>query len=373
MDQAGGLMAKVDLPYVQRFRDRHGKVRHYFRKPGCKRLALPGEPMSREFLAAYHTALAKQEKRPVGLEQTKAGTLGALLVELYTSTEWANLKENTQANYRNIYERFRQVYGHNPVTDLTRKDVQDMMAEKRATPGAAKNFLKRLRTLLDFSVDRGYRADNPARTVKAPTLASGGFRAWTDEDISRFEAFHAPGTRARLALALLLYTGQRRSDIVTMGRQHVSGGSIHVLQLKGKKGQPRTRLAIPLHPILKATLDAEPKANMTFLMTAYGKPMSAAGFTGWFVEQAIAAGLPPNSTPHGLRKAAARRLAEAGCSTHQIASITGHKSLEEVEHYTRSADQARLAQAAMRNLSRGRNGNGPVKPIVKPAAKSLKS
>lgn len=373
MDEAGGLMAKVDLPYVQRFKDRHGKVRHYFRKPGCKRVALPGEPMSERFLAAYHTALAKQEKRPVGAEQTKPGTVGALLVDLYVSTEWANLKDVTQGNYRNIYERFRSEYGHNQVAGLTRRAVQDMMADKRATPGAARNFLKRLRTLFDFAVDRGYRDDNPARTVKAPTLASGGFRAWTDEDIAKFEKHHPAGTRARLALALLLYTGQRRSDVVTMGRQHVSGGKIHVLQLKGKKGQPRVRLAIPLHPILKRALDAEPKSNMTFLVTAFGKPMSAAGFTGWFVEQAKAAGLPDNSTPHGLRKAAARRLAEAGCSTHQIASITGHQSLEEIEHYTKSVDQERLAVTAMKTLSRGRTGNGVVKPIVKPPAKALKS
>ncbi len=329
--------------------------------------------MSQRFLAAYHTALAKRDKRAVGIEQTKPGTLGALLVDLYTSTEWANLKEVTQGNYRNIYERFRAEYGHNQVAGLTRNAIQLMMADKRATPGAARNFLKRLRTLLDFAVDRGYRADNPARTVKAPTTASGGFRAWTDADIAKFEKHHLAGSRARLALALLLYTGQRRSDVVTMGRQHVVDGKIHVLQLKGQKGRPRTRLAIPLHPILKRTLDAEPKANMTFLMTAFGKPMSAAGFTGWFVEQAKAAGLPDNSSPHGLRKAAARRLAESGCSTHQIAAITGHKSLDEIEHYTRSADQERLAEAAMKTLTRGRTVNRSVKPIVKPSAKSLKS
>ena len=127
-------------------------------------------------------------------------------------------------------------------------------------------------------------------------------------------------------------------------------------ELTSDKGKPhpRVRLAIPLHPVLKAAIAAEPKTNMTFLVTAYGKPRSAAGFTAWFSERAAAAGLPAGSTPHGLRKAAARRLAEAGCSTHQIAAITGHQSLEEVEHYTKSADQARLAESAMATLTRDR-------------------
>jgi integrase len=362
VDEAGGLMAKVDLPYVQRFRDRYGKVRHYFRRAGSPRLALPGEPMSREFLAAYHTALAKQEKRPVGADQTKPGTLGALLVEFYTSTEWANLKPVTQANYRNIYERFRADYGHNMVAALTKKNVQAMMAEKVATPGAARNFLKRLRGLLDFAVDRDYRDDNPAKAVKAPRTASGGFRAWTDEDIQRFTEHHPAGSRARLALLLLLYTGQRRSDVVTMGRQHVANGKIHVLQLKGKKDAARVRLAIPIHPELKAALDILPKDNLAFLVTVFGKPMTAAGFTQWFGEMAQAAGLPARSSPHGLRKASARRLAEAGCTAHQIAAITGHRSLDEVEHYTRSADQSRLAESAMKALERDKRGTGRVKP-----------
>lgn len=362
MDQAGELMAKVDLPYVQRFEDRHGKIRHYFRKPGCQRITLPGEPFSEAFMRAYHGAVGKPFKRVVAASHTKPGTLGALLVEYYNSAEFRGLKDNTQANYKNILERLREDYGHNQVAALTRKMVNNLLDEKAETPGAARNFLKRLRRLLDFAVERDWREDNPAARIKAPRTPAGGFRAWTDADIQKFEQHHPAGSRARLALLLLLYTGQRRSDVVTMGRQHISSGKIHVVQVKGRGDRAKTRLAIPLHPALKVALDKLPKDNMTFLMTAYGKPMSAAGFTGWFVEQAKAAGLPDRSGPHGLRKAAARRLAEAGCSASEIAAVTGHKTLSEVAHYTQSADQARLAESAIAALPRHKRGTRNVKP-----------
>jgi integrase len=142
-------------------------------------------------------------------------------------------------------------------------------------------------------------------------------------------------------LALLLYTGQRRGDVVLMGRQHVTGDSIRVVQ--GKTG---ARLLIPTHAKLREAIDATPKDNLTFLMTEYGKPFSAPGFGNAFREWCDAAGLYGLSA-HGLRKAAARRLAEAGCTASQIAAVTGHKTLSEVARYTAAADQVRLARDAL--------------------------
>ena len=85
---------------------------------------------------------------------------------------------------------------------------------------------------------------------------------------------------------------------------------------------------------------------MTFLVTEFGKPFTSAGFGNWFRDRCNEAGLPQCST-HGLRKLAATRLANAGCSTDQIKAITGHKSLSEVARYTKAADQARLARQAI--------------------------
>jgi len=109
---------------------------------------------------------------------------------------------------------------------------------------------------------------------------------------------------------------------------------------------------------LQAALAAMPSNHLTFLTTAFGKPFVAAGFTNWFREACNAAGLPKGTSAHGLRKAAARRLAEAGCSANVIASITGHKSLTEIERYTKAADQARMARDGMAILIKQRTISG---------------
>jgi integrase len=170
---------------------------------------------------------------------------------------------------------------------------------------------------------------------------SDGFHSWTDVEIAQFEAKHPVGSRARLAHALLLYTGQRRSDVVRMGRQHIRDGLLTVRQQK-----TGAELTIPVNAVLQAILAETPQDNLTFLITQFGKPFAAAGFGNWFREQCDSAGLP-HCSAHGLRKAAARRLAEAGCTEHEIAAITGHASLREVARYTKAADQKRLAVRAM--------------------------
>jgi integrase len=219
---------------------------------------------------------------------------------------------------------------------------------KRAhTPAAAKNYVRMVRLLMRFAIERGWREDDPTAAVKTTRKKSDGFRSWTDADIAKFEERWPEGTRAHLALSLLLFTGQRRSDVVRMGRQHISGKLIHIQQKKTKE-----RLTIPLHRKLSAALErVDIAGQLTFLMTQQGKPFTPAGFTNWFVDCAKTAGLPQGSTPHGLRKAAARRLAEAGCTPHQIMSITGHKSLKEVNHYTLAVNQVALAEEAINAIS----------------------
>jgi integrase/recombinase XerD len=134
-------------------------------------------------------------------------------------------------------------------------------------------------------------------------------------------------------------------------RQHVHDGVLTVDQGK-TEGQEASHLEIPLHPKLREIIDATPSGHLNFLVTSFGKPYGAAGFSNWFRELCDSAGCPDVSA-HGLRKATARRLAEIGCSTHEIAAITGHASLSEVQRYTRAADRKRLAQAAMKKLLEG--------------------
>jgi integrase len=117
-------------------------------------------------------------------------------------------------------------------------------------------------------------------------------------------------------------------------------------------------LAIPLHPDLAAIIAATPSGHLTFLTTTFGKSFTAAGFGNWFRDQCNEACLPRHCAAHGLRKAACRRLAEAGCSANIIASISGHTTLTEVARYTKAADQERMARDGMAAITRTTKGNG---------------
>ena len=196
--------------------------------------------------------------------------------------------------------------------------MQNIIGAKADTPEAANNLLKVLRVVLNHAVEIGMIASNPALGVKRYRSRSEGHHAWTEAEIAQFQERYSVETRAGLALALLLYTGQRRSDAVRIGQQHVKGGRILVRQQKTGRA-----LAIPMHPELARALAAAPKTNMTFLTTEHGASFSAAGFGNWFRRVCDAAGLSGCSA-HGLRHAAGRRLAEAGCTEHEIAATLGN-------------------------------------------------
>ncbi len=335
--------------------------RYYFRRAGFKRVPLPDMFGSPEFMAAYAAALAGQTPIAVGARCVKPGTIAALVVAYLTSPKFLAKSPATQATYRNIVERFRTEHGDKPVADLERKHLTAMLAKKIKTPAAANHWLRLIKTMMALAVDEGMRPDNPAAGLQPLRHRTPGFRTWTEEQIAQFENRHRVGTKARLAFALLLYTAQRRSDVVRMGRQHVRGGAVHIRQQKTGKAMP-----IPLHPALAAVIEATATTQLTFLVTEYGKPFSPAGFGNWFRQRCDEARLPKECTAHGLRKAACRRLAEAGCSASQIAAISGHVTLREVERYVKMADQERLARAAIgavavafpENESGAKTGNG---------------
>jgi integrase len=215
--------------------------------------------------------------------------------------------------------------------------------------------------MMKHAVDIGWRADDPTQGVKGVRPKSKlGFHRWTEAEIAQFEARHAIGSKARLALALGLYTGQARQDVVAMGPQHIENEVLY--WTRGKtEGSTAMELAIPLHPDLRAIIDATPSGHLSLLITELGAPFTAAGFGNWFREQCDMANLRHCSF-HGLRKAASVRLAEAGCTPHEIAAITGHASLKEIVRYTQTADRKRLAVAAMEKVKARTS-------TVKPAAK----
>jgi integrase len=342
-------MRKPLLAFVHAYRDRHGHKRHYFRRRGFKKIPLPGALGSEEFMVAYTAALANADRVLIGASRSKLGSLDAAIKGYLSSGAFNNLAPVSQHARRLILEKLAREHGGLPIAGIARRHVLKLLDAKAGKPGAAINLLSALRVILRYSVDVGLRADDPTIGLRGPKLREGGFYPWTEDDIARFEQHHAIGTKARLALALLLYSAQRTRDVVSFGRQHVRDGHIHLRQAKTGKA-----LAIPIHHELQAVFDATPVGNLTFLVSEGDRPFTPGAFYQWFKQRCREAGITAAASGHGLRKAACRRLAEAGCSAAVIAAISGHKSLREVQRYIESADQMRLARQGIEAVTRTR-------------------
>lgn len=334
---------------VTEFKDRHGRFHLRFRQKGKPTYYFKHKFPSREFwleLDACHsgTALPKPQ---IGASRTKPGSFSALIVTYYGSPEFTGLAPSSQATYRGILDRFRADYGDLPVASITRQNIKDIIGGMADRPAAANNLLDRLKLLMRFALDGDWRKDDPTLRVRGFKLDSEGFHTWTEEEIAKFEACHPSGSGPRLAFALMLYTGSRRSDVVKFGWQHVEGDIERIRVRQQKTG---TLLSIPVHPLLRAELEQVPRDRLTLIVTRFGLARSVKAFGNWMKDQCRAAGCDDCSS-HGLRKAAARRMAEAGCTNQQIKAITGHKTDKEVSVYTAAADQIRLSDQAMAALT----------------------
>jgi integrase len=325
------------LKHIARFRDRHGTLRHYLRVPGRPAIPLPGEPGSPAFLAAYQAGI----EGPAPAPRIAPGTLHELAASYYASAGFRDLRASSQANYRRIIERLRVAHGGKPVALLDAVGVRRIVAERQAHPAAANRLLGVLRLLCAHGVDVGLLTSNPAIGITRRRYQVQGYRQWTDAEIAAYEAHWPTGSKPRLALALLLYTGQRRSDVVRMGWRNVREGKLHLQQVK-----TRVRLELPIAAELAAELQHVPPGQATFLARADGTPHSAGGFYNLFVGWCSEAGLEPGLAPHGLRKASARRLAERGATVSELMAVHGWKSMHEAALYTAAADQAILAERA---------------------------
>ena len=315
-------VATIRLPYVNTYADRHGRVRHYFRKRGHKPVPLPGIPGSAEFMTAYQDALGEPAPK---VARQGPGSVGALIFDYLRSPSFTNLKPKSQQVYRIVLDRFGTMHGHRMVHDMPRAKVAAYIhaigAEK---PGMANLTRKVLRRLLAHGVRCAYRSDNPVTEIDA---YKGGTRhTWTEAELAAYERRWPLGSRERLAYALLLYTGQRGGDVVKMRRSDISGGTITVVQQK-----TGTALSLPIHPDLVAAMRAGPSNGLNLIGDSNGRPITRAALTDLIKRAAKQAGLPPECLPHGLRKAQMRRLAESGATVKEIAAISGHKTLQEVE------------------------------------------
>jgi integrase len=334
-------MTRIKLSYVHEFIDRHGRVRRYVRKDG-KRVALPGLPGSPEFMNAYQAALGT---RPIpAASRNPEGTLAALVERFSGSVDFMNLKATSRATYRKALDPVLAAHGHRMVADLepdkARKLIEDIGAR---APGMANLTRAVLAKVFNYAIDIGLRRDNPFARV--PRYKLGAHHTWTEAELLAYETHWPLGTRERLAYAVLLWTTQRVGDAVRMRRSDVVNGALCIKQEK-----TGTEVVIPLHRELLEAIKAGPALGIYLLGDRAGRPITARYLSELVQGAAKAAGLPSECVPHGLRKAGLRRLAEYGATTKEIASVSGHKSLREIERYTARADQAKLARQAIEKL-----------------------
>lgn len=289
--------------YCQGFTDRHGRPRWYLRRPGHKRIALPGLHWSPQFMAAYESAM--EGAVSVGEARTQPGTIDDLVTRYSQTPDFRGLSASTQATYRGIIERFRSEHGTKRVAKLERQHVQKFVGGKVKTPAAANNLLRMVRMLMRHAIDFNIRRDDPTQGIRTIRSRSGGFLTWSEDNIAAFVEHHELGSRAHLALMLLLHTGQRRSDVVRMGWQHVRDGVLR----QQKTGETVT---IPLHPEVRAALAALTRDRLTFLVTAQGRRFTAPGFTNWFRDIIAKAGRPVGKAKANVDGPAVRGLSPRG-------------------------------------------------------------
>jgi hypothetical protein len=277
-------MTSIRLPYIQEYRDRAGKVRRYFRRPGFKRVCLPGVPGSPQFMSAYEAALANGSA-PVGRSH-REGTIAALVVSFYKSQFFDNLKPQSRRVYRLILDNFSREDGHRLVSDMPRRVAMSMIEEIGETrPGMANLTTKVMRRLFAYAIKKELRQDNPFVGIESYKM--GTHHTWTDAEISAYEAAWPIGTRERLAFDLLLYTGQRVGDVAAMRRVDIRNGSIHLTQEK-----TGVDLSIPLHSNLVRSMKACP-ASLCWQFRTSGIALSSVTQSQlqWYLEAFAMVGL----------------------------------------------------------------------------------
>jgi integrase len=343
-------MPRPRKPYVQKETTRHKKTVWYFRKGDGPRVRLRGDYESPEWLADYEAALGVAQGSPAPTKASK-GTLGWLIDRYFDSLTFANLAPGTQRARRSILNSVKKTGGNLPLAKISRGTVVAGRDRRKDTPAAAANFVKAMKSLFAWAVEGEHMSVNPVADLKNPAPKTDGHHTWTIDEVRKYLAYHEPGTRAHLALVLLLLTGMRISDVILFGRQHVRNGWAHYRSVK-----TGIEVDFPVLAPLAAAIANTTTGDLTFLITEHGGPFkSAASFGNWFRKQCVAAKVPGRA--HGLRKAGATIAAENGASDQQLMAMWGWTDARQASLYTRKANRGKLAGEAARMLGEAQDGN----------------
>ena len=330
--------------HLHREINRHGTPVWFVRIGHGPRTRVRSDFGTPEFEVEYQAALAGM---PVRKSKDKAtGTL-AWLVDRYRETNaWTSLALETRQRRESIFLTVLDKSGHQPFNRITKAAI--VAGRERRTLFQAKHFMDTMRGLFKWAVEAGEAKVDPTAGVAYPKLPdTDGFPPWDEEDVAAYEKRWPIGTRERVWLDMLLYTGLRRGDAVRIGKQHVRNG---IATIKTEK--TGTEVTIPILPVLAETLAAGPCGDLAFIISKWGKPFHKHSFGNAFAAAARKAGIKGKSA-HGLRKLGATRAANAGASTLQLKAIFGWTSDRMAEVYTKKADRRRLAADAMHKLGNG--------------------
>jgi integrase len=343
-----------------RDRDRHGNVRIYTKGPHGMKVRLREEPGTEafdlEYYRARHGKTAPASRAPTTPHRSiLPGSFGWLVQQYMASAEFQQLAGSTRKVRRGTLDAIcarpladgTGTVGALPYAGMLPQSVAKLRDEKARTPEAANSIVKVIRQLYRWACEPEYAlaSVNPARDVRLlDPINPDGFNVWSEEDVALYEARHPIGTKGRLALDLLLYTGVRRSDVVKLGPQMEREGHLLFVETKGQR-RTRKQHRLPILPQLRASIDATPSGQLAYLVTPAGKPYSPEVFGNWFRHRCREAELVDRSA-HGLRKLGAQRCAENGATEYQLTALFGWDNARTAAVYVRKANRATLEGVA---------------------------
>jgi len=332
-------------PHLRHETTRHRK-RVWYVRIHDRRVRLRADYGTDEFWSQYHAAV-NGEPAPLPTSKTKTGSL-AWLIERYRETSaWMDLSSATRRNRENHFKQVINAAGYQPYQAVTQAAIITGKDRRAHTPAQARNFLDAMRGLFKWAKAAQHVSVDPTAGVENPKRKKGaGFPVWTEADVETYYKRWPIGTKERVWLDVLLFTGLRRGDAVVIGRQHVRDG---VATLRTEKSQGQITVTLPILPVLQRTLDAGPIGELAFICGARGKPFTKESFGTAFKEACVAAGIP-NKSAHGCRKIGATRAAENGATVAELNAIFGWSGTAMASLYTQAADRKRLARQAINKL-----------------------
>jgi integrase len=337
-------------PYLNRFVSRHGRIMWAVRVGSGaqrRRVFLKSTYGTPEFQAEYEAALAAARENGRTENRATAGTVAWLVDRYREAAAWTSLSPATRRQRENILRPVLQNVGNVPTAEITKATIIAGRDRRAATPSQARHFLDTMRGVFRWALENGLVPIDPTQGVRDPVRPkTSGFAMWTEEHVDAYESRWPIGTRQRVWLDVLLYTGLRRGDAVQLGRQHVRDG---VATIMTDKSGNTIEVAIPILPVLAATLKAGPVGDLVYIVGENGRPLTKESFGNLFRKACRAAGVPGSA--HGLRKVAATRAANNGATVAELEAIFGWTGGRMASHYTRGADRRRLARRAMHKLS----------------------